>query len=75
MLRDLTIKVVKFWSCRDLCTGLRETLKAVETPAQALQGTWCRIIKVSLYRYICRYRDNGDGFSDSQYIVERPRGR
>jgi hypothetical protein len=30
MLRDLTIMIVKFWSCGDLCTGLRET--------------WCRIL-------------------------------
>jgi hypothetical protein len=25
MLQDLTCRIVKFWSCRDLCTGLRET--------------------------------------------------
>jgi hypothetical protein len=25
MPRDVTYRIVKFWSCRDLCAGLRET--------------------------------------------------
>src|SRR5882757_4488215 len=32
MLRDLTITRVKFWSCRDLCAGLRETWCHILTP-------------------------------------------
>jgi len=33
------------------------------------------IIYVSLYIYIQRYRDNGDGLSDRQYIFGIPQGR
>jgi len=34
MLRDLTYRIVKFWSCWDLCADLRETSRAAETAAQ-----------------------------------------
>jgi len=34
MLRDLTCRIVKFWSCWELCADLRETSRAVETAAQ-----------------------------------------
>jgi hypothetical protein len=33
------------------------------------------IVEVSLYSYIQRYSDNGDGPSDRKYIFGRPRGR
>ena len=33
MLRDLTYRIVKFWSFWDLCADLPETLRAVETAA------------------------------------------
>jgi len=34
MLQDLTIKIVKFWSCCHLSAGLQETSRAAETSAQ-----------------------------------------
>jgi len=48
MLRDLTIRIVKFRSCRDVCAGLRETSRAAETSAQARRETWYHIRKVVL---------------------------
>ena len=41
----------------------------------SLHRNMAGIILVSLYIYIWRYRDNGDGLSDRQYIFGRPRGR
>jgi hypothetical protein len=32
MLEDLAIKIFKFWSCGDLCAGLRETWLRILTP-------------------------------------------
>jgi len=40
----LTIRIVKFWSCWNLCAGLRETSRVAEISAQALQETWCHIL-------------------------------
>jgi len=34
MLRDLTYRIVKFWSFWDICTDLQETSRAAETAAQ-----------------------------------------
>jgi len=34
MLRELTYRIVKFWSSWDICPALRETLRAAETTAQ-----------------------------------------
>jgi len=39
MLRDLSIRILKFWSYWDLCADLRETSRAAETSAQALRET------------------------------------
>jgi len=50
MLRDLTIRIVKFWSYCDLCAGLRETSRAAETSAQALRETWCNILTAVVLR-------------------------
>jgi len=41
MLRDLTYRIVKFWSSWDHCADLWEILRAAETAA--LRETWCRI--------------------------------
>jgi len=32
MLLDLTIRIVKIWSCGDLCVGLQETWFRILTP-------------------------------------------
>jgi len=48
MLRDLTIRIVKFWCCWDVCTGLRETSRAAETTAQAQLETSYHILTVVL---------------------------
>ena len=44
LLRNLTIRIVKFWSYCGFWAGLRETSKAAKTSVQALRETWCRII-------------------------------
>jgi hypothetical protein len=36
MLRDLTNRIVNFWSCGDICTGLWKTSRAAKTSAKAL---------------------------------------
>jgi hypothetical protein len=60
----LTIEIVKFRSCWDLRAGLRETLRAAETSAQALwetvraaetsaqalQETWCHSLTPVAFR-------------------------
>jgi len=46
----LTVRIVKFWSCCDLCPGLRETSGATETSAQALRETWCQILTAVVHR-------------------------
>jgi len=54
MLRDLTIRILKFWSCWDLCAGLRETSRAAGTTAQV-----CRRLREQLrpQHKLCRRLD------------------
>ena len=50
MLRDLTIRIVKFCSYWNRCAGQRETSRAAEASAQALQETWCHILTAVVLR-------------------------
>jgi len=64
MLQELTIRIVKFWSCWDLCAGLQETSRAAETSARV-----CRRHHQQLRRLRRLFGRLGTIFSP-QWIIE-----
>jgi len=47
----LTIRIVKFWSCWNLCTGLQGTSRSTETSAQLCRRLWEQLRPL---RKLCR---------------------
>jgi len=50
MVQDLTIRIVKCWSCWDLITGLQKTSSIAESSAQAQWETLCHTLTAVVLR-------------------------
>ena len=70
MLRDLTCRIVNFWSSWDLCADLRETSRAAETAAQL-----CRSLREqprllhSTAGYLVPYSHSSDSYIATRHFV------